>query len=54
MTWSHCLSLSVAYFLEEFLVRDFVKSDVEIHVVYTALITLTYSQLLPPKDFSRF
>lgn len=44
----------VAYLLEEFLVRDVVKSDVEIHVLYITLITLIYLQLLSQKNSSRF
>lgn len=34
--------------------KDFVKSDMEIHVLYIALITLVYPQLLFPKYSSRF
>lgn len=41
------------YFLVEFL-WQILSKDVEIHVLYIALITLIYSQLLSPKNSSRF
>lgn len=43
----------VAYFIQDVLVRDFVKSDMEIHVLYSALIIPVCLQLLSPKN-SRF